>query len=755
MPRRLEQKESLHSLNQWKSVFRNYYRRCPYYSRFLLPTAKWDNSVRKGFTSAETTGLKRDIDTLAADLDGFLDCLSSFLPFDYVADKLKQESTDIASVWSIIYEVYDAEINTTNFLDYATMSQNPDETYRAYFNRLVGFIRQYLPARTYEAEGVVCPSTGEQLTIALLDAVTIHWLLSIDKRLLPIVKTEFATELKSKRICQMVKIIAQNIDDLLVRYDNRDQVSMVNISRIPAKQNYSSKQDNEIDGIIRRLNKLESASKRRQDNRFRNKSKNNSVCSHCTLLNTQLGSTLPVNHAFSDCGGKSVAISLIESIPAQDSSEAISSTSEGEHKSIIPSLNQHLQNDVSCTGHNSPETVEIQNLCHLPPQLPCEKFISTTPVSDSANNSNDSSSQSTFHVSVARLSSSRYNWENIIKSSSPKLRCCYEGVTFSSLVDSGAEVNVLDADFANELNIQVISSRTTAQAANQLPLKVVGQTQQPITIQCLTESGMKPLYLGILLVVQNLGSPCLLGEPAKSVNNIICLPRHKLILLANGDDVQYAKYDCEDRGYVLARAISNVMLNPGDQIKYDLPPELSSETHVAVSPRSTSIQWLTPQILPVSNCSIYLTNSSDFPVPVQKHDHIADVRETKVMSTCQALPFSTPSNDDQFQFLNLASKKDLHPDYLQKIQVDPDNVLTKSERDKFIQLHKQFYEVFTPQPGKYNGSQGFIDNKLQFSALPPPNSRTRIPNYSPAMNQILAEKWIYWKPGVCWFNLKL
>ena len=104
-PRRLDQKESLHSLNHWKSVFRNYYRRCPYYSRFLLPTAKWNNSAHRGFSSAETTGLKRDVDTLVADLEGFLDCLASYLPFDYVAEKLKQESTNITSAWSIIYAV--------------------------------------------------------------------------------------------------------------------------------------------------------------------------------------------------------------------------------------------------------------------------------------------------------------------------------------------------------------------------------------------------------------------------------------------------------------------------------------------------------------------------------------------------------------------------------------------------------------------------------------------------------------------------
>ena len=69
------------------------------------------------------------------------------------------------------------------------MTRNADETYRSYFNQLVGFVCQHLPTAAIDAEVVSCLAGGEKLTIALLDALTIHWLLSIDKRLLTIVKT--------------------------------------------------------------------------------------------------------------------------------------------------------------------------------------------------------------------------------------------------------------------------------------------------------------------------------------------------------------------------------------------------------------------------------------------------------------------------------------------------------------------------------------------------------------------------------------
>ena len=82
----------------------------------------------------------------------------------------------------------------------------------------------------------------------------------------------------------------------------------------------------------------------------------------------------------------------------------------------------------------------------------------------------------------------------------------------------------------------------------------------------------------------------------------------------------------------------------------------------------------------------------------------------------------------------------LDPAYLDQIQVDPDKILKEEEREIFHSLHRRFASLFSKQPGKYNGKFGYIDNKLQFATPPPPNARTRIPNYSPSTNQLLAEK---------------
>ena len=152
------------------------------------------------------------------------------------------------SAWAIIYEIYDAEIDTAHYLDYALMKKLPEETYRSFFNRLVGFVRQHLPDRQTQAEGITSPIGGEQLTIGLLDSITVHWLLSIDKRLIHIIKTEFATELKAKRLCQMVKQIAVNIDELLQRYSKSDVInSIATTSTLQAVRSLTNTNDETID----------------------------------------------------------------------------------------------------------------------------------------------------------------------------------------------------------------------------------------------------------------------------------------------------------------------------------------------------------------------------------------------------------------------------------------------------------------------------------------------------------------------------
>ena len=154
-----------------------------------------------------------------------------------------------------------------------------------------------------------------------------------------------------------------------------------------------------------------------------------------------------------------------------------------------------------------------------------------------------------------------------------------------------------------------------------------------------------------------------------------------------------------------------------------------------VTPRQAALPWLNPGIVEVLDGYVCLLNSSPTSVIINKADHIADIRETTAYEIdCKTALNKLENTPDQFQFQNLAPNRDRNDSYLQQLCVDPDNILTASEKELFHQLHRQYSHVFTPQPGRYNGHWGYVENKLQFSSLPAPNARTHVPNYSPSMN---------------------
>ena len=76
-PRPLSQTKSLASLNYWKNIFRNYYRRDSSFKQFLKPDCKWDysraNYALQG-SQEETAEEKAD------SLNDFLNNLAGFLP---------------------------------------------------------------------------------------------------------------------------------------------------------------------------------------------------------------------------------------------------------------------------------------------------------------------------------------------------------------------------------------------------------------------------------------------------------------------------------------------------------------------------------------------------------------------------------------------------------------------------------------------------------------------------------------------------
>ena len=139
-----------------------------------------------------------------------------------------------------------------------------------------------------------------------------------------------------------------------------------------------------------------------------------------------------------------------------------------------------------------------------------------------------SGSENSFSAALFKVLTSSYSWGSIQKSTSPRIRGSINEVETPILIDSGAEVNVLDGHIAKTANICIVATNETARAANSLPLKIQGQTKTEVIVKCPTEEGHKMLNLGIMLVVNQLGASCLIGQPGIEMNNMISLPQKKL-----------------------------------------------------------------------------------------------------------------------------------------------------------------------------------------------------------------------------------
>ena len=67
--------------------------------------------------------------------------------------------------------------------------------------------------------------------------------------------------------------------------------------------------------------------------------------------------------------------------------------------------------------------------------------------------------------------------------------------------------------------------------------------------------------LGFVLIVEGLGVACIIGQPGTVQNNIIYLPKKKLILLVGGDTIHQVPWKKGAATHSIARSDTNVMIN--------------------------------------------------------------------------------------------------------------------------------------------------------------------------------------------------
>ena len=101
-PRALTDKETTHSLTQWKVNFKQYCKKDDLYRHFLLATTEWDaTEANYGFTANVGT---RTPAILGEEVQDFLYMLTSYMPHGYITDKVLKKSLSFESAFLIIEE---------------------------------------------------------------------------------------------------------------------------------------------------------------------------------------------------------------------------------------------------------------------------------------------------------------------------------------------------------------------------------------------------------------------------------------------------------------------------------------------------------------------------------------------------------------------------------------------------------------------------------------------------------------------------
>ena len=316
-------------------------------------------------------------------------------------------------------------------------------------------------------------------------------------------------------------------------------------------------------------------------------------------------------------------------------------------------------------------------------------------------------------------------------SQSPFLHAFYSHHPLRLTIDTGAETNMMRASLAQHIGAKVTkSSQTALQADGRTPLAVVGETRLP-----LIRHG-RPLTLEAL-VVEDLDVDILAGTPFMTSNDIAVRPAKREIIIAGCDVASYGCSQSPQTHYAvrachLIRAPNtNTTVWPGEFLEIDAPSELLKDATLAIEPRMDSVSsshlkpthtWPPPDIVQSIGGKLRLLNNTEEPLLVRKNDHLCQARLTVLES---------PTEPSSTQAAELPPKFTAPPSTpIESVHVDPDGLLSSSEKAAFVSLLREFQLVFDSRIPGYNGAAGPIEGVVNMGPVEPPQRKGRVPQYS-------------------------
>ena len=294
-------------------------------------------------------------------------------------------------------------------------------------------------------------------------------------------------------------------------------------------------------------------------------------------------------------------------------------------------------------------------------------------------------------------------------------------------LDTGATCNVVSEETARRMGATILpTSQKVRMADGRSNLEVVGETE--VTLY----RNSKPFHLSAI-VCRYTDTEILAGMPFMKINDIAVRPYSDEVII-NGSE--FVKYNPHRKS---ARAIRRItvhsekyqVLLPGQSAEFQVS---GFSGDVAIEPRwdsfcnrktfKESMMWPKPQILPIVNGQISLSNASTEPVIVRRLEHICNVQPETTLPICQSGSLS-----DKVVLAPTLPKTAKRSEYFTNISLNPDNLLSKLEEESFKEILSTYNEVFNPVITRYNGRSGSCYVEVNMGTNKPIQRKGRLPFY--------------------------
>ena len=320
---------------------------------------------------------------------------------------------------------------------------------------------------------------------------------------------------------------------------------------------------------------------------------------------------------------------------------------------------------------------------------------------------------------------------SVRKEKSPSLSMTLNNNTVFPTIDEGSEINVIDFDFATKCNLSFSRTPHQATAAGSQQMTVIGETKDKVILHKQHGKHFIRWNLNNCIVVKNLGCPILIGEPGKQDNSISTVSSQKLICTYDVEKVlvslPYQTKPTMHNTNFICRSPCNLVVQPGDSVTVNTPTMFKNERGMVFTPRlSTTSSPLPGQILQSQGTKVSITNTSGEIVCIKKNEHFGDILPTIDQSTI----VQNLSNKSVSMKVQTKPTNENPTNYLDKVSIDPDNILPSEWKQKFSDVLAEFSDIITPIPGAYNGFYGNVDCSLNFIQDPPASNKARLPSYS-------------------------